>query len=65
MLPLGTIIKYHKVQYHIYADDTQTYVFKLNDPKFAIDNINKCISKLHTKLRLRFFMNFIFVTLDQ
>ena len=34
MLPLGIILKYHKVQYHIYADDTQIYMsFKLNDPQ--------------------------------
>ena len=43
MLPLGTILKYHEVQYHIYADDAQIYMsFKLNDPQCAIDNINKC-----------------------
>ena len=49
MLPLGTILKYHTVQYHIYADDTQIYMyFKLNDTQFAIDNINKCISDLCT-----------------
>ena len=48
MFPLGTILKCHKVQYHIYADDTQIYMsFKLNDPQFAIDNINKCISEVH------------------
>ena len=42
MLPLGTILKYLEVQYHIYADDTQIYMsFKLNDPQCAIDNINK------------------------
>ena len=35
------------VSHHIYADDTQIYMyFKLNDPQFAIDNINKCISDL-------------------
>ena len=27
MLPLGTILKYHKVQYHIYADETQIYIY--------------------------------------
>ena len=49
MLPLGTILKYHEVQYHIYADDTQIYMsFKLNDPQCAIDNINKSISDLRT-----------------
>ena len=45
MLPLNTILKYYIVLYHIYADDTQIYMsFKLNDPQFAIDYINKCIS---------------------
>ena len=41
MLPVGTLLKYLKVQYHIYADDTQIYMsFKLNDPQLVIDNIN-------------------------
>ena len=49
MLPLGTLLKYHKVQHHIYADATQICMsFKLNDPQFAIDNINKCILDLRT-----------------
>ena len=49
MLPLGTISKYHKVQYYIYADDTQLYMpFKLNDTKLTIGNINQCISDLRT-----------------
>ena len=47
MLPVGTILKYHKVQNHIYADDTQIYTsFKLNDPQLAFDNINTCILDL-------------------
>ena len=50
MLPLGTILKYHKVQYHYYTPMTLKYYksFNLNDPHFAIDNINKCISDLRT-----------------
>ena len=49
MLPLGTILKYHKVQYHIYAENTQIYMsFKMNNPQFVIDNINKYISDLRT-----------------
>ena len=26
LLPLGTILMYHKIGYHIYADDTQFYI---------------------------------------
>ena len=49
MHPLGTILKYHEVQYHIYAKATQIYMYlKLNDPQLAIYNINKCIPDLRT-----------------
>ena len=26
LIPLGNILKYHNVQYHMYADDTQVYI---------------------------------------
>ena len=49
MLPLGTILKYHKVQYHIYADDTQIYMsFKLTHNSKLITSINACVSDLRT-----------------
>ena len=49
LIPLGNILKYHNVQYHMYADDTQVYIsFKLRTPHEAIDTINECISDLQT-----------------
>ena len=47
LIPLGNILKYHNVQYHMYANDTQVYIsFKLKTPHEAVDTINECISDL-------------------
>ena len=33
LLPLGAIMRYHSIDYHIYADETQLYIsFKRNAP---------------------------------
>ena len=33
MLPLNAILRFHKIGYHVYADDTQFYVsLKRNEP---------------------------------
>ena len=45
MLPIGSIMRHHDIDFHIYADDTQLYVaFDLSNPNVALDRINLCIS---------------------
>ena len=47
LLPLGVILKYHGIGYHIYADDTQIYIsFKCNNPLASLPNLNNCISDI-------------------
>ena len=47
MLPLGAILKYHGIGYHIYADDTQLYIsFKCNNPLASLPKLNNCISDI-------------------
>ena len=49
MYPIGSILRHHGIDYHIYADDTQLYItFDLSDPTIALDKINLCISDLRT-----------------
>ena len=49
MYPIGSILRHHGIDYHIYADDTQLYItFDLSDPNIALDKINLCISDIRT-----------------
>ena len=45
LLPLGVILRYHGIGYHIYADDTQLYFsFKCDNPLITLSKLNNCIS---------------------
>ena len=47
VLPLSAILRFHKIGYHVYADDTQINVsFKCDDPSQALGKINACISDI-------------------
>ena len=47
LLPLGAILGYHNIDYHIYADDIQLYIsFKCKDPLESLTKLNMCISDI-------------------
>ena len=48
LLPLSTILRYHNIGYHVYADDTQLYVsFKCKQPLEAISKkLNSCLADI-------------------
>ena len=47
LLPLGAIIRYHNIGYHIYAEDTQLYIsVKCKNPLKSLTKLNMCISDI-------------------
>ena len=60
-LPMSAILKYHKIGYHVHADDTQLYIsFKCKQPLESISKINSCLSDIRrwmitNKLKIRIY----------
>ena len=49
LLPLGSILQHHKLDYHIYADDTQVYCSTdLLNPQDDLKRITACVSDIRT-----------------
>ena len=47
LLPMSAILKYDKIGYHVYADDTQLYIsFKDKQHVEAIFKVNSCLSDI-------------------
>ena len=47
LLPMSAILKYHKIGYHVYADDIQLYIsFKCKQPLEEISKVNSCVSDI-------------------
>ena len=56
--PLSSIINYHKMEHHLYADDTQIYIsLSTSDPSASLEKLKLCIMDVfnwmtHSKLKL-------------
>ena len=45
LLPMSVILKYNKIGYHVYADETRLCIsFKCKQPLEAISKVNSCLS---------------------
>ena len=61
LLPMSAILKYHKIGYHVYADDTQLYIsFKCEQPLEAISKVNSCPSDIRRWMITNKFFFFFF-----
>ena len=47
LLRMSVILKYHKIGYHVFANDTQLHIsFKCKQPVETISKVNSCLSDI-------------------
>ena len=46
--PLGNIMRYHQVKFHLYADDTQLYLTFKSSPEMAKAAMEACVRDIDT-----------------
>ena len=54
MLPLGSVISRHNVNYHSYADDTQLYISVEPDDYSAVNRLMECIADVNVWMAQNF-----------
>ena len=54
---MSAILKYHKIGYHVYADDTQLYIsFKFKQPLESISKVNCCLSDIRWWMITKYYL---------
>ncbi len=56
MLPLGNIIRKHRVSFHCYADDTQLYISSRPGETHQIEKLMKCIVDMQRWMTSNFLL---------
>uniref|UniRef100_A0A3P9HQ40 Reverse transcriptase domain-containing protein n=1 Tax=Oryzias latipes TaxID=8090 RepID=A0A3P9HQ40_ORYLA len=56
MLPLGNIIRKHRINFHCYADDTQLYLSMKPDQNEDIEKLNACIRDIKTWMTINYLL---------
>ena len=56
MLPLGTIIRNHNINFHCYADDTQLYISARPDDPLHLNKIEDCVRDIRDWMSSNFLL---------
>ena len=54
MLPLGSVIRKHSIDFHCYTDDTQLYMSVSPEDFSSTDKLIDCVSNLNTWMDHKF-----------
>ena len=54
LLPVGTILKKHGIQYHFYADDSQIYIPLKKKECYTTSALVKCLDEIKAWMALNF-----------